>query len=265
MTVIEEADGCNAANTANKGSSMGAYETRKRNAAILAGQYTATKRAMEVVSIITATVFLVLTAYNIYGHVTHENAWVLGVALMLAMVLSDLFSGLVHWGADTWGSLETPLLGKTIIRSFREHHLDPLAITRHDFIEASGDNHMAIALPLMLLAFTPIERGNNVELFMIVFLACTCFWVCLTNEFHKWAHEPKVSPIIQFLQENFIILSRRNHQIHHHNPFDRYYCITTGWLNPLLGSIGFWKRMESMITLTTGAKPREDDRYWTAQ
>lgn len=62
-----------------------------------------------------------------------------------------------------------------------------------------------------------------------------------------------------------ILLSKKNHQVHHHNPFDRYYCITTGWLNPILGSIAFWKRMEIMITRTTGAIPREDDAFWTVQ
>jgi len=181
------------------------------------------------------------------------------------MVLSDVFSGLVHWGADTWGSLETPFLGKTIIRSFREHHLDPMAITRHDWIEANGDSHMAIVPALFLLALTSLEPGNNGDLFITSFLVCTGFWVSLTNQFHKWAHSMKPPTLIHLLQESNLILSKRNHQVHHHNPFDRYYTITTGWLNPVLGSFGFWKRMETMITNFFGEIPREDDRVWTAQ
>jgi hypothetical protein len=34
-----------------------------------------------------------------------------------------------------------------------------------------------------------------------------------------------------------LILSRKNHGVHHRPPFDKYYCITTGWLNPVLAYI----------------------------
>jgi len=241
------------------------YAQRKQNAAILASQYTTTKRTGEILSVIAFTVLLFLSGLNLLQHRSLDHFWILVLsACIMSMTLADLFSGLVHWGADTWGTLETPLVGQTFIRSFREHHVDPFQITRHDFIEANGDNCMLAAIPLAAMAFVKINH-TTWDVFIVSFLTLLCVWVSLTNQIHKWAHMIKPPKYVTLLQDYKIILSRKNHQIHHHTPFDRYYCITTGWLNPVLGAIGFWKRLESAITATTGYIPRQDDAKWTVQ
>jgi len=50
----------------------------------------------------------------------------------------DFISGLMHWGCDTWGEFTTPVVGSTLIRAFRMHHVDPQDITRHGFIQTNA-------------------------------------------------------------------------------------------------------------------------------
>lgn len=51
-----------------------------------------------------------------------------------AQLFIDFISGLFHWAADTWGKVETPIVGSTVIKNFRTHHLDPQEITLHSFV-----------------------------------------------------------------------------------------------------------------------------------
>lgn len=241
------------------------YKQRKENAVVLAGSYSKGKRAQEIFFMTLSTVFLGLSASNMYDIFKWDQWWIVIASFALAMLLSDLLSGILHWSADTWGSFDTPLVGKTWIRSFREHHLDPFRITVHDVIETNGDNAMAVVLPLGILAFAPLRVGNATDLFVVSFVLCLAVWVALTNQFHKWAHMVKPPKFIALLQDFRVILPRKEHQIHHHNPFDRYYCIANGWLNPVLASIAFWKRLELLITAATGNVPRADDAVWTLQ
>jgi len=58
----------------------------------------------------------------------------------------------------------------------------------------------------------------------------------------------------------WLVLPKHHHNVHHRGMHDDYYCITTGWMDPLLSTIGFWKHLETLISMTTGAVPRYDDQ-----
>ncbi|MEJ1279125.1 transmembrane protein 189 [Cricetulus griseus] len=152
------------------------------------------------------------------------------------------------------------------IRPFREHHIDPTAITRHDFIETNGDNCLVTLLPLLNMAYK--FRTQSPETLEQLY-PWECFVFCLTifgtftNQIHKWSHTYLGLPYwVTVLQDWHVILPRKHHRIHHVAPHETYFCITTGWLNYPLEVIGFWRRLEDLIQGLTGEKPRADDMKW---
>ena len=174
---------------------------------------------------------------------------------------SDFISGFVHWGCDTWGSVDTPLLGKAFIRQFREHHVDPEEICHHDFVEANGTNAMLSLLPLGLCLLAPLDPaaptlarvlGHSFAVSMGVF-------VTLTSQCHQWAHLPDAPRAVKALQRLGVVLTPRHHDVHHVAPHLGHYCITGGWLDAPLEAVDFWRRLERAITRVTGAQPRASE------
>merc|ERR1711916_158032 len=173
-------------------------------------------------------------------------------------------------GADTWGSVEVPIFGQALIRPFREHHIDPTAICRHDVIETNGDNCM-VTLPFlgaaayMCMTTDDLAGANRHVYLSSVYLLFMCIFVSLTNQIHSWSHQRHVPGWVAALQKMHIVLPKRHHRVHHVSPHDTYYCITTGWLNYPLEKIAFWETFERVISALTGTQPREDDLGWAAK
>jgi ubiquitin-conjugating enzyme E2 variant len=221
--------------------------------------YSIVFRKVEVASIVAFFTLLGWLALRL-SRPALNKPWLVLCAVLLAYVTADFLSGLVHWLGDTWGSPDVPLFGPSLIRPFREHHIDQTAITRHDFVETNGANCL-ISLPAAVGSLlVPLEGGNQVALFAATFFGSLMFWIFATNQFHKWAHLEKPAPPIRWLQRVRLILPPDHHAIHHAWPFSQYYCITVGWLNWPLMKLRFFPLLENMVSSTCGAVPREATR-----
>ena len=189
------------------------------------------------------SISLTLSAGAVLGRLPHAE-WIFAGLVFAALVAADFVSGLVHFLADNFGDPDTPILGRVFIFPFREHHVDPKAITRHGYLETNGANCL-ISLPVVIcvLCFTSGEEDFLLRLFAFFFLTAIFF----TNQIHKWAHADTPPAIIRFLQKYGLILSPENHAVHHRAPHDQYYCITLGWLNLPLMRLQFFTRLKGFL------------------
>lgn len=219
--------------------------------------YTREHRALEIAAILA---FVALAGYLATRLVVAERSserWLVAGAALAGYVAADFLSGVAHWLFDTWGSIDTPVIGRSFIRPFRDHHRDAGEITRHDFVETNGNNCIAAAPVLAAACFIPVE--TNPGLFATAFVLSLGLAVFATNQFHKWAHVAEAGPVVRRLQRWHLILPVDHHLVHHRAPYETHYCITTGWLNPILRAIDFYPRLERLVTSVTGAVPRRDE------
>ena len=167
---------------------------------------------------------------------------VLLLAAPIGWLASDLLSGLLHWAFDSWGSVNTPLIGNAFIRPFREHHVDPQAMTRHDFVETHGASCLAV---LPLLAATSLAPLESVAAFFAqALLLSIALGALATNQCHKWAHMDQGSTpaAVRWAQRCRLVLPRWQHELHHTPPFDSHFCVSSGWFNaPLNALLRAWR------------------------
>ena len=204
-------------------------------------------RALEIASI--AFVFLALAclAFRICHAVAGARGlFYVAMTAVGGYLAADFLSGLVHWAGDTIGDQNTPIFGPNFVTPFRYHHVDPKDITRHDFIETNGNNCIVVA-PILALLVLVTPKTAGWFFYLCAVLAFTSWFIFCTNQFHKWAHEDHPARLVRVLQQAGLILSPEHHALHHASPQDKSYCITVGWMNPVLDKIGFFRICEAVI------------------
>jgi ubiquitin-conjugating enzyme E2 variant len=186
--------------------------------------------------------------------------WSAPPLVLLGMAAADLASGLVHWGADTWGRDDLPVIGPRLLVPFRVHHVNPDDFLRRSVLDTNGEVAAVATLALAAFIVLPLDGGWGRAL--VVFALGFCGAGMLTNQIHQWAHMPRPPRAVRALQAAGVILGPHAHARHHAHPYDRRYCITTGWCNAPLEAVGFFRRLEAAVTSLTGAEPRTGDREY---
>ncbi|EMO25210.1 kua-ubiquitin conjugating enzyme hybrid localization domain protein, partial [Leptospira interrogans serovar Bataviae str. HAI135] len=95
-------------------------------------------RILETLSVISFVLLSIYFGYQLtrlfldYFTVHSYLVWMFPLVVLLSWLGADFLSGLVHFLGDSVGSENTPIFGPAFIFPFRDHHVDPKGITRHD-------------------------------------------------------------------------------------------------------------------------------------
>ena len=161
-----------------------------------------------------------------------KQPWILLLAIPMGYLAADFASGLAHWLCDNFFEENSPLIGRMLIHPFREHHRDPFQITRHGFLELTGNSCLALNPPLAAVWWAEgPAAGDLLSLFGYATLLSWSLALAATNQFHRWAHDASVARPVAWMQKCRLILSPSHHAAHHQPPHSRAYCITSGWMN----------------------------------
>ncbi len=197
-----------------------------------------------------------LMSIRIVPAILSEASWLTALLGVVAgYLLADFLAGSVHWIADRFFDPATPVIGPMLIAPFREHHEDALGITRHDFFEVSGNNAL-LTTPLVAFIATQPAPAGSLSQFLSVLGASLTLALFMTNQFHSWAHSPSPPRFVRQLHVWGLILTPQCHARHHCSEHDRAYCVTSGWLNPLLDRIRFFQRLERLVGAIQGRRRR---------
>lgn len=201
--------------------------------------------------------FLVLgyCCYLLYYHAGSfsllEMAISCAVGFVIGFTIADMSSGILHWGADNYFNNDTPVIGKSVVGPFRYHHVDPMSIHNHGWFE-TNDSTMGVTSVLCIMFVVPL--GTLHIIFPIITMTGLIFGG-LSNQWHKWAHTRYPPFPAKLLQKTGLILSFEKHSKHHIAPHSVANTISSGFLNPLLDRIGFWRSIENLIENLTGVEP----------
>jgi ubiquitin-conjugating enzyme E2 variant len=165
----------------------------------------------------------------------------LALGALAGYLAADLASGLIHWFCDRFFEEHTRLIGPVLIHPFREHHRDPLAMTRHGFLELAGNSCLGLA-PVLALAGR-WAGGAWLDALVLAFAAA----VILTNVLHKWAHAVTAPAAVRWLQRHRLVLAPAAHALHHRAGYTGNYCVTSGWLNSLTDGLRLFVGLDLVV------------------
>lgn len=155
--------------------------------------------------------------------------------VVLCILIADFLTGFFHWIEDTYGVPSWFLIGEPVILPNIDHHRNPTKFTMGAWLTRNSHPLLIAFLFLILLWFF---NWFTWQVALVIVVAA------MGNEVHAWSHQKYNHPIVVFLQQTGLVLSKAQHAKHHKPPYDKYFCTITNVMNPILEAIRFWSFLE---------------------
>lgn len=165
--------------------------------------------------------------------------------MALAIVLGGLFvadlgSYVFHYLVDHYGRA----VPGGVVHEFQRHHLIPDGIARKPLSEVLYPA-ARIASPLQAMLLVPLAGGAIPgEAALLMFVLCLC-WV-LAQLCHRWTHIRAPWPA-RVAQRLHLLVSPREHALHHRSPFESRFAVITGWSNPVCDGLGLPRLLDRLM------------------
>lgn len=189
--------------------------------------------------------------YRLVALPRNTNTQILLVSSIVgSWIAADFISGFYHWFADSYRT-RSPTINAIFFDNFQLHHKEPSLICKRPLANVNWEVNLPSFGLTLLQIFWEIPQSRYFP-----FLVGVCFWISITNQAHRWAHQPqsKIPTVVKALQRAGIILSPQHHHQHHGESHLEDYCITSGICNPLLRMLNLWRRLETVVFHTCGAR-----------
>lgn len=178
-------------------------------------------------------VVLIIHLCSLIWFISQWSLWSI-MSIIGGILFGDWITGVFHWMEDSYD-----------IRYFdiscynRLHHVSPTNMLRH-----SNMQHIILS-----------SLGWGVILLIGYYLGwpfwCMVglWWSSFGPLIHKWAHQNNNNHMAIKMLQYIGLLQSPDHHHKHHIYTRGHYCITTNYLNPILDKIGFWRKLESIISM----------------
>jgi plasmanylethanolamine desaturase len=158
--------------------------------------------------------------------------------IFVSLLVADFITGLMHWAEDTWlRPGKSPLLDRFIVNDNIDHHRYPGKIRAGAYW---ATNRVCIVLAIVAAAALALFRVHMWELYFVLAL------LSQSNQIHMWAHSSRPPAVVKALQRICMLQSTAHHAEHHKRPYASRFCTMTGFLNPVLDRIRFWRALERL-------------------
>lgn len=160
------------------------------------------------------------------------------VAFIVAYIVTDFINGMVHLYMDNnthYNSIVGPF-----IAAFHLHHIKPRYKKKHPLIIYFHESGTKFWLVIYLIIVVLIQHYVALSFAIQFGLTCIGILSSFAEVSHYWCHTRGDNSLINILQKYGVLLSEKNHLIHHISD-NQNYAFLNGISNPLINKIAcYW-------------------------